>query len=44
MAKLCYFGGFRKATSVGQESEKSLFEVFVSTFLCIPETLLDVFS
>ena len=30
--------------SVGQESEKSLFKVFVSTFLCIPKTLLDVFS
>ena len=30
--------------SIGQGSEKSFFKVFVSTFLCIPKTLLDVFS
>ena len=34
----------KKKESAGQESEKTLFKVFVSIFLCIIKTLLDVFS
>ena len=34
----------KKKESAGQESEKTLFKVFVATFLCIIKTWLDVFS